>query len=146
MATLPFRFRFFFQAALDGVRPPKPVFMILDVRYLDPKTSYSFKKVFGQHPHTCSRAFSTRCCPSSLTPKLRCSRASQVTCFQACRWCAKKVIHAAIFITTDIVFTKNGYDFTQPWILMRKSDMLEVYKARYPASTLQPIYFRKRTI
>jgi hypothetical protein len=29
---------------------------------------------------------------------------------------------------------------------MRKSDMLEVYKARYPASTLQPIYFRKRTI
>ena len=144
-----------------------------------------------------------RCCPSSLTPKLSCSRASQVTCFQACRWCAKKVIHAAIFITTDIVFTKNGYDFTQPWILMRKSyhcpfeiglcsgkgghgrlgrvetdllsrtlpirpqhtgetrcapllkskskrllvsDMFEVYKARYPASTLQPIYFRKRTI
>ena len=58
----------------------------------------------------------------------------------------KKVIHAAIFITTDIVFTKNGYDFTQPWILMRKSDMLEIYKARYPASTLQPIFFRKRTI
>jgi hypothetical protein len=26
VATLPFRFRFFFQAALDGVRPPKPVF------------------------------------------------------------------------------------------------------------------------
>ncbi len=51
MATLPFRFRFFFQAALDVVRPPKPVFMILDVRYLDPKTPYSFKKVFGQHPH-----------------------------------------------------------------------------------------------
>ena len=51
VATLPFRFRFFFQAALDGVRPPKPVFMILDLRYLDPKTPYSFKKVFGQHPH-----------------------------------------------------------------------------------------------
>jgi hypothetical protein len=90
VATLPFRFRFFFQAALDGVRPPKPVFMILDVRYLDPKTPYSFNKVFGQHPHTCSRAFSTRCCPSSLTPKLRCSRASQVTWFQACRWLRKK--------------------------------------------------------
>lgn len=58
----------------------------------------------------------------------------------------KKVIHAAIFITADIVFTKNGYDFMYAWILMRKSDMLEVYKASYPASTLQPIYFRKRTI
>ena len=51
MATLPFRFRFFFQAALDGVRPPKPVFMILDVRYLDPKTPYSFKKVWSASAH-----------------------------------------------------------------------------------------------
>jgi len=58
----------------------------------------------------------------------------------------KKVIHAAIFITTDIVFTKNGYDFTQPWVLMRKQDMLDTYAARYPASTLQSIYFRKRSI
>ena len=51
VATLPFRFRFFFQAALDGVRPPKPVFMILDVRYLDPKTPYSFKKVWSASAH-----------------------------------------------------------------------------------------------
>mgnify|MGYP003847148009 CR=1 FL=1 len=58
----------------------------------------------------------------------------------------KKVIHAAIFITTDIVFTKNGYDFTQPWVLMRKQDMLDTYAARYPTSTLQSIYFRKRSI
>jgi hypothetical protein len=58
----------------------------------------------------------------------------------------KKVIHAAIFITADIVFTKNGYDFTQPWVLMRKQDMLDTYAARYPTSTLQSIYFRKRTI
>ena len=58
----------------------------------------------------------------------------------------KKVIHAAIFITTDIVFTKNGFDFTQPWVLMRKQDMLDTYAARYPTSTLQSIYFRKRSI
>lgn len=57
-----------------------------------------------------------------------------------------KVIHAATCITPDIVFTKNGYNFTQPWILMHKSDMLDTYQARYPNTTLQPIYFRNRTM
>jgi len=57
-----------------------------------------------------------------------------------------KVIHAATYITPDIVFTKNGYNYTQPWILMHKSDMLDTYQARYPNTSIEPIYFRKRSI
>ena len=29
----------------------QPVCMVPSVRYLDPKNPYTFKKVFGQHPH-----------------------------------------------------------------------------------------------
>ena len=58
----------------------------------------------------------------------------------------KKVIHAATFIAADIIFTKNGHDFTQPWLLMHKQDMLDTYAARYPSSPLKTLYFRKRSI
>ena len=58
----------------------------------------------------------------------------------------KKVIHAATFIADDIVFTKNGQDFTQPWLLMHMQDMLDTYEARYPSSPLKTLYFRKRSI
>lgn len=58
----------------------------------------------------------------------------------------KKVIHAATFIAADIVFTKNGQDFTQPWLLMHMQDMLDTYEARYPSSPIKTLYFRKRSI
>ena len=58
----------------------------------------------------------------------------------------KKVIHAATFIADDIVFTKNGHDFTQPWVLMRTQDMIDTYAARFPATTPQMLYFRKKAI
>ncbi len=58
----------------------------------------------------------------------------------------KKVIHAATFIAADIVFTKNGQNHTQPWLLMHKQDMLDTYAARYPAIALKTLYFRKRAI
>ena len=58
----------------------------------------------------------------------------------------KKVIHAATFIAADILFTKNGHDFTQPWLLMPKQDMLDTYAARYPSSAIKTLYFRKRSI
>ena len=146
MAKLPFRFRFFFQAALDGVRPPKPVFMILDVRYLDSKTPLQLQEgVWSASAHLL-KSFLNALLPLEPDAQTEVLESLPSNLVPSVPWVRKKVIHAAIFITTDIVFTKNGYDFTQPWILMRKSDMLEVYKARYPASTLQPIYFRKRTI
>lgn len=39
-------------------------------------------------------------------------------------------IHAAVYIADDVVFTKNGGDFRQPWNLMKWDDMV----ARYPES------------
>jgi hypothetical protein len=57
----------------------------------------------------------------------------------------KIIIHAAAYVADDLVFTKNGEDFRQPWILMHMADMLESYGVRYPNSgALQPQYFRKR--
>jgi hypothetical protein len=41
--------------------------------------------------------------------------------------------HAAVFIADDVVFTKNGGNQRQPWLLMKVEDML----ARYPSS--QPL-------
>tara|TARA_R110002096_G_scaffold242836_7_gene434697 strand:- start:1743 stop:3056 length:1314 start_codon:yes stop_codon:yes gene_type:complete len=38
------------------------------------------------------------------------------------------VIHSAIYIAGDIVFTKNGKERLSPWILMRYSDMERRYK------------------
>ena len=37
------------------------------------------------------------------------------------------VIHSAVYIADDIVFTKNGSNFAQPWILMRMKNLLNVY-------------------
>lgn len=36
-------------------------------------------------------------------------------------------IHSAVFLADDIVFTKNGTSFAQPWTLMRIKDMLPGY-------------------
>lgn len=38
-----------------------------------------------------------------------------------------KPLHAAVFIADDVVFTKNGGDFRQPWMLMRIDDLLACY-------------------
>ncbi len=37
------------------------------------------------------------------------------------------VIHSAVYIADDIVFTKIGANFAQPWILMRMENLLHVY-------------------
>jgi len=57
------------------------------------------------------------------------------------------VIHAAIHVADDIVFTKNGYHYTQPWLLMHRKDMLETYVARYPGEgALRFLFFRKLSL
>lgn len=38
-----------------------------------------------------------------------------------------EVIHSAVYIAEDLVFTKNGINFAQPWILMRIPNMCEVF-------------------
>jgi hypothetical protein len=47
--------------------------------------------------------------------------------------------HSAVYLAGDLVFTKYGNNYTQPWMLVRMADML----AEYP--TLKPVYFRKKT-
>lgn len=54
-------------------------------------------------------------------------------------------VHAAVYIADDLVFTKNGYHYTQPWICMRMRDMQDTYHVRYPNLTgIRPVYFRKK--
>jgi hypothetical protein len=56
-----------------------------------------------------------------------------------------QVIHAAAFVAADLVFTKNGYHCTQPWLLMHMKDMLATYAVRYPGKNLKLIYYRKKS-
>jgi hypothetical protein len=52
-----------------------------------------------------------------------------------------EAIHAANYIADDIVFTKNGVNFTQPWLLVTLHDMVQTYKIN---STAKVAYFRRR--
>ncbi len=47
--------------------------------------------------------------------------------------------HAAVFLADDLAYTKYGWNYRQPWMIVRLADM----QAGYP--TLKPRYFRKRT-
>ena len=59
----------------------------------------------------------------------------------------KTVIHAAAYVADDLVFTKNGEDFRQPWILMHMADMMDTYAVKYPNSgTLKPQFYRKKSL
>ncbi len=56
-----------------------------------------------------------------------------------------KLVHSAVCIADDIVFTKNGAGSTQPWMFMRMADLLELYEGTYQTDgPLQVMYYRKR--
>jgi hypothetical protein len=60
---------------------------------------------------------------------------------------AQTVIHAAAYIADDIVFTKNGESYTQPWIFMHMEDMMDTYAVKHPSSgPLKPLYYRKKSL
>ncbi|HSY17212.1 MAG TPA: hypothetical protein VK815_02720 [Candidatus Acidoferrales bacterium] len=54
----------------------------------------------------------------------------------------QEVKHSAVFLADDIVFTKNGNNYRQPWMLMRISDLLATYPATPP---MKAIYMRRKT-
>ncbi|MGD0898363.1 MAG: hypothetical protein ABR915_11045 [Thermoguttaceae bacterium] len=57
------------------------------------------------------------------------------------------VIHAAVHLADDLVFTKNGESQTQPWLLMHQEDMIATYTVRHPLSgPLKPLYFRRKSL
>jgi hypothetical protein len=39
------------------------------------------------------------------------------------------VIHSAVYVADDLVFTKNGINYAQPWILMHMRDLLALYSS-----------------
>lgn len=51
------------------------------------------------------------------------------------------VIHSAVHIADDIVFTKNGVNYAQPWILMRRQNLLDVYTRTEAPKVL---YYRRK--
>ena len=53
-----------------------------------------------------------------------------------------EIKHSAVYPADDIVFTKNGNNYRQPWMLMHIPDLL----ATYPATPImKPIYMRRKT-
>lgn len=53
----------------------------------------------------------------------------------------ENAIHTCVYVADDIVFTKNGGDPYQPWVLMRTADMMLLYASDKPQ---QWRVFRKR--
>lgn len=49
------------------------------------------------------------------------------------------VVHAAVYLADDMVFTKNGRSFTEPWRVMSVKEMLSEYPSNTP---LRPIVYR----
>ena len=58
-----------------------------------------------------------------------------------------EAMHAAVYVADDIVFTKNGFHCTQPWILMHMKDMVETYAAHLPpGKKMNVLYFRQKDL
>jgi hypothetical protein len=51
-------------------------------------------------------------------------------------------IHAAVFVADDVVFTKNGANYHQPWILAKIEDVLSIYGRSHP---IRVIFFRRNS-
>jgi len=54
----------------------------------------------------------------------------------------QEVKHSAVYLADDLVFTKNGNNYRQPWMLMRIPDLLATYPSTPPMRT---IYMRRKT-
>lgn len=50
-------------------------------------------------------------------------------------------LHVAVYVAEDVVFTKNGINTLQPWVLMRMDDMMSYFPSSEP---LRIVIFRKK--
>jgi len=50
-----------------------------------------------------------------------------------------EIKHSAMFLADDLVFTKNGNNYRQPWMIMHISDLLDTYPATPP---MRAVYLR----
>jgi len=53
-----------------------------------------------------------------------------------------EIKHSAVFLADDLVFTKNGNNYRQPWMLMRIPDLLATYPSTPP---MRAVYMRRKT-
>ncbi len=57
------------------------------------------------------------------------------------------VVHSAVYLAGDILYTKNGATFTYPWMLETLSDLLKQYSFQVePDEKLVVNYFRNKNI
>lgn len=54
----------------------------------------------------------------------------------------RETLHLCVYVADDVVFTKNGMDPLDPWVLMRMSDLLLRYRTAKPADV---IFLRRRS-
>jgi hypothetical protein len=54
-----------------------------------------------------------------------------------------RVIHSSVYIAGDVVFTKNGINYAQPWVLMHERDLIGTFAGLDPVKVA---YFRKKGI
>lgn len=52
-----------------------------------------------------------------------------------------RVIHSSVYLAADLVFTKNGVNYAQPWVLMHEKDMAGHFSALDPVKVA---YFRRK--
>ena len=48
---------------------------------------------------------------------------------------AGKPVHFSVYLADGVVFTKNGYDSLQPWVLMKLPDLITEYQVRADVQT-----------
>jgi hypothetical protein len=53
-----------------------------------------------------------------------------------------KALHMCVHIADEMVFTKNGANTQQPWVLMKMSEMLGEYENEKP---FQLVTYRRKT-
>ncbi|HXS68835.1 MAG TPA: hypothetical protein VN761_08325, partial [Candidatus Polarisedimenticolia bacterium] len=49
---------------------------------------------------------------------------------------SNNAIHSAVYLADDIVFTKNGNNMAQPWMLMHLKDLMMKYESDGPGRML----------
>jgi hypothetical protein len=53
-----------------------------------------------------------------------------------------EIKHSATFLANDLVYTKNGNNYRQPWMLMRIPDLIATYPSTPP---MRAVYMRRKT-
>ena len=54
----------------------------------------------------------------------------------------QEIKHSAVYLADDLVFTKNGNNFRQPWTIMRIPDLMSTFSA---TPGMKAIYVRLKT-